>query len=77
MVDPLLVLREYAGRAVVHGEELAPGEAADQARRMQEFLAVGSSVNLTSKEMVLLIYNELDPDKRECGCHSCRSRKRG
>ena len=69
------VLREYAGRAVVHGEELAPSEAADQARRMEEFLAVGSSFNLTFKEMVLQIYNGLDSEKRDCGCHSCRSMK--
>ena len=69
----LSVLREYAGRAVVHGEELAPSEAADQARRMEEFLAVGSSFNLTFKEMVLQIYNGLDSEKRDCGCHSCRT----
>ena len=72
----LSVLREYAGRAVVHGEKLAPSEAADQAWRMEEFLAVGSSFNLTFKEMVLQIYNGLDAEKRDCGCHSCRSRKK-
>ena len=67
------VLRKYAARAVVHGKELAPSEAADKARRMEEFLAVGSSFNLTYKEMVLQIYNGLDSEKRDCGCHSCRS----
>ncbi|MCI0794030.1 MAG: hypothetical protein J4O03_11255 [Chloroflexi bacterium] len=72
----LSVLREYAGRAVVHGEELAPSEAADQAWRMEEFLAVGRSFNLTFKEMVLQIYNGLDSEKRDCGCHSCRSMKK-
>ena len=72
----LSVLREYAGRAVMHGEELAPSEAADQAWRMEEFLAVGSSFNLTFKEMVLQIYNGLDSEKRDCGCHSCRSMKK-
>ena len=69
----LSVLRKYAGRAVVHGEGLAPSEAADQAWRMEEFLAVGSSFNLTFKEMVLQIYNGLDSEKLDCGCHSCRS----
>ena len=73
----IAVLREYAGRAVMHGEALAPSEAADQALRMEEFLAVGSSFNLTFKEMVLQIYNGLDSEKRDCGCHSCRSRKKG
>ena len=67
------VLRKYAGRAVVHGKELAPSEAADKARRMEEYLAAGSSFNLTFKEMVLQIYNGLDSEKRDCGCHSCRS----
>ena len=74
IAQDLSVLREYARRAVVHGGELAPSEAADQARRMEEFLAVGSSFDLTYKEMVLQIYNEVDPEKRECGCPSCRSR---
>ena len=73
MARDISVLREYAGRAVMHGEELAPREAADQVRRMQEFLDLGSSFNLSYKEMVLQIYNQLDPEKRECGCHSCRS----
>ncbi len=70
-----LVLREYARRSVVHGEELAPNEAADQTRRMEAFLAVGGSFNLTYKEMVHQIYDGLDSEKRECGCHSCRSRR--
>ena len=74
IAQDLSVLREYARKAVGHGEELAPSEAEDRARRMEEFLAVGSSFSLTYKEMVLQIYNELDPEKRECGCHSCRTR---
>ena len=75
ITQDLSVLRGYAGRSVVHGEELAPTEAADKARRMEEFLAVGSSFNLTFKEMVLQIYNGLDSEKRDCGCHSCRSHR--
>ena len=77
VAQDISVLREYAGRAVVNGEELAPSEAADKGRRMEEFLAVGSTFNLTFKEMVLQIYNGLDSEKRDCGCHSCRSKKKG
>ena len=73
IAQDLSVLRGYAGRSVVHGEELAPSEASDKARRREEFLAVGSSFNLTFKEMVLQVYNGLDSEKRDCGCHSCRS----
>jgi len=75
IAQDLSVLRGYAWRSVVHGEELAPSEAADQAWRMEEFLAVGSSFDLTFKEMVLQLYNGLDSEKRDCGCHSCRSNR--
>ena len=74
IAQDLSVLREYARRAIIHDEELTLGEAEDLARRMQEFLAVGSSFQLTYKEMVLLIFRGSQPPERECGCPSCRSR---
>ena len=71
----LSALKTYAQRVVVHEEELSPVESYDQAYRMEEFLAVGCSFNLTYKEMVRLLFGELFEAKRECGCHSCRSRE--
>ena len=67
----------YAERVVVRGGELAPSEVEDQAHRMREFLAMGSSFELTDREMVQLIFGELFAMKRECGCHSCASRANG
>lgn len=69
------VLREYAERTIVHGDELSHWEAKDQAHRLEEFLAMGCAFKLTYKEMVRLIYGSLLAAKRDCGCHSCRSRE--
>jgi len=77
MADHCAALMAYAERVVARGEELAPSEAADQARRMQEFLAMGSSFELTSREMVQRIFGGLFAMKRECGCPSCASRANG
>ena len=71
----LSALKNYARRVVEHGEELSPAESYDQAYRMEEFLAVGCSFNLTHKEMVRLLFGGLFEAKRECGCHSCRSKE--
>ena len=43
--------------------------------RNGKFLAVGRFLQLTDKEMVDLIFGDLLPTKRECGCHSCRSKE--
>ena len=74
MADHRAALVAYAERVVDRGEELTPSEAEDQARRMQEFLAMGSSFELTGREMVQHILGGVLPMKRECGCHSCASR---
>jgi|ETNmetMinimDraft_2_1059921.scaffolds.fasta_scaffold113696_2 hypothetical protein len=68
-------LREYAGRVVARGEELTPCESDDQAERMREFLAMGSSFRLTYKEIVRLIYDGLFSEKRGCDCPGCAARK--
>ena len=76
MVRQLAVLRTYASRVVLHGESLAPDEEADQAACMSQFLATGEAFQLTHREMVDLVLNGLFHKKRECGCHSCRTRER-
>ena len=77
MIQQLNRLRAYADRVVVHGDSLAPDEAANHAASMQQFLEAGESHGLTPKEMVDLVLGELSLKKRECGCHSCRSRGQG
>jgi hypothetical protein len=74
MARQLSILREYACKAILDGNSLAPDEEADQADRMREFLATGESFSLTEKEMVDLVYGGLFRNRRECGCHSCRAR---
>ena len=84
MVQRLNRLRAYADRVVIHGDSLAPDEAANHADEaanhaasMQQFLDAGESYGLTPKEMVDLVLGELFLKKRDCGCHSCRSREQG
>ena len=67
-------LRAYAKRVMVRGDDLTPAEDDDRARRMQEYLAVGSSLNLTRKEMVAVIFRGMFAVKRGCGCPTCRER---
>jgi hypothetical protein len=75
MKDNPAVLRTYAGRVVLHGEILDPSEEADQAACMSQFLTTGETFQLTHKEMVDLVLEGLFHQKRECGCHSCRTRQ--
>ena len=74
MVRQISALRGYASKAILHGNSLAPDEEADQSDHMREFMATGESFSLTEKEMVDLIYSGLFQNRRECGCHSCRTR---
>ncbi len=74
MARQLSILREYACKAVLHGNSLAPDEEASRADHMQEFLATGESFGLAEKEMVNLIYRGLLRNRRGCGCHSCCTR---
>ena len=70
----LTALREYVRRVIIRGESLAPQEEDDRVHRMQEYLAVSSSFNVTQKEMVALLYKGFFAGERGCGCHACRAR---
>ena len=75
MVQQIAALRRFASKVLLHGETLAPYEEAKQAALMQRFLATGESFQLTRKEMVELVLAGPSGNKRECGCHSCKSRE--
>ena len=75
LVEQIAALRIYASKVLLHGETLAPYEEAKQAALMQRFLATGESFQLTRKEMVELLLAVPSGNKRECGCHSCKSRE--
>lgn len=76
MVDPKALMREhrdvlrmYAGLVLDKGAPLLPEEKEDQKVRMREFLAVGSSLRTTERELVhTILHGVLVPGSR-CGCH--------
>ena len=74
MAQQLTTLREYASKMVLHDGGLTAGEAADQVASMRQFLLAGQSFDLTHKEMVHLLLDELFQKKPECGCHSCKTK---
>lgn len=55
----LAVLKEYAKRVIVGGDGLSDNEEQDRADRIQNFLDIGLSFDLTEKEMVTILYREL------------------
>ena len=75
LAQHLMLLKEYARRVIGRGESLTAGEDSDRARRMAEFLTTGESLTLTEREMVALIYDGIHRNKKECGCHSCRTKE--
>ena len=76
IAQQLTTLREYASKIVLNDGHLTLGEAADQVARMRQFLAAGQSFDLTHKEMVRLLLEELFQKKPECGCHSCKTKNK-
>ena len=75
MAQHRTALRRYAMRVILHGETLDLHEEEDRAHRMQEFAAIASSMQLTEKEMVDLIYKGTVVEGRRCGCPGCRARR--
>ena len=74
MPEHLTSLRSYARRVLIQGETLTAIEEEDKERRLREYLAVGSSVKLTEREMAALVYKGFFMAKRGCGCPTCRTR---
>lgn len=69
-------LRDYAKRVIVLTGSLSVDEDADRSSRLQEFFAVGSSFDLTEREMVVQVYRGLlrEPRRLGCDCPTCRHR---
>ena len=74
MSEHVATLRGYANRVLAQDGSLAPREQADSVRRMEEYLAIGSSFKLTEREMVSNLYRGLLSRKSGCGCPTCRTR---
>ena len=75
MTHQIDVIRDYARRMVMQGENLEPDEAADQMACMRDFLTIGGDYGLPQKEMVGLVLSQTSQKSPECGCHSCNARK--
>ena len=76
VVEHLAALRDYAGRVLVQGDSLSDTEEQDRAQRMHEFLSIGKSFKLNSREMAVLLYKGLLVPKLSCGCTTCRKRSK-
>ncbi len=74
VAEHLKVLKGYANRNLVHGEELSEAEREDKNNRLVEFVAIGTSFRLTEKEMVQRIFPDMLREPKHCGCPSCRAR---
>ena len=68
------VLRGYAQRVLMEGISLSTEEESDKEASVKEFLAMGSCLKLTGREMVALVYQDTLRPRRRCGCPKCRSR---
>ena len=73
--DHLEVLRDYAMRVLVKDEVLTEPESVDRSYRMQAYMGIGRSYQLTESEMVSFICKGLFGRPRGCGCPSCRGRR--
>ena len=71
-------LRHYIRRAIVAGEELTQEEEADKDRRLEEYLAIGTSFKCTAAELTVALYDGFFDNKpRGCDCPSCKTRRSG
>jgi len=59
MGESLKLLREYARRALVEKDDTVILTQDLKEARMQEFMAIGNSFQLTERDMVVLLYKSL------------------
>ena len=59
MFRHLPVIKSYARRVILEGSNLTDAEELDRVQRLQEFWAIGSSLNWTDDEIAVLLFREL------------------
>lgn len=59
MFQHLPTLRAYAAQMILREQQLGEKEEQDRALRMNEFRAIGKSLNWTDKEVVALLLREV------------------
>ena len=75
VTEHLNVLRKYARKALVDGQQLTRLEQVDKVIRLKRFQAIGRSFQLTGNEMTRLIFQGLFRGPRMCGCPTCQARR--
>ncbi len=75
LAQHLVVVRGYARRVILHGETLTPDEELDKARRIRECMELGSSFELSEKEVVSLLYKEVFGHVKKCNCPTCQAQQ--
>ena len=77
MDEHLDALRGYAEHVITRGGVLTEYEERDKAERMTEYMAIGKSLDLTSRDLMAQIFGDmLKPEESQCGCPTCRNRAR-
>ena len=59
MFQHLPALRAYAAQTILREQQLGENEEQDRTLRMNEFRAIGKSLNWTDKEVVALLLREV------------------
>ncbi len=59
MFQHLPTLRAYAAHVILQEQQLGEKAEQDRAARMNEFRAIGKSLNWTDKEVVSLLFREV------------------
>ncbi len=74
MMQDLDSLRRYVTSIFVRQSGLTGIDEREKERLMGEFLAVGGALDLTERDLVMLLYRGIFHGGKSCGCHSCRNR---
>ena len=74
-VEDLTTLRSYASRALSQSTPLTVPEEADKSEAMERFWDQGSSLNLTHRDLVRLLFQGMFPRGKHCGCATCLARR--
>ena len=74
VAEHLEILREYAAKVLVNGEQLTDEESTDKADRFRELQELCASFDVTDKEIVTLVLKQTMREPKRCGCPTCRAR---
>ena len=71
--DHLSALKSYAERVIVNGDVLTDDEENDREFRFREFADIGDSFNLSERDMVTMMFEEIFHQGPRCDRAECRA----